>query len=211
MQKDVHIISDKRQGFTILEVLISIALFSVLSLGVIILVSNVFTSANKQSGLLSDQDYARKAVFTLLTELRNAQYGNDGSYPLGNAGDQDLVFYSNPGNQPTAQRIHYFLSNGQLMKGVIQFANNTYATSTEVDTVILKDIANGANPIFSYFDSSYTGSAIQTPLSQPINVTAAKFIQINLKIANMAGVDNKNFYIITQGGTIRNLKTNLGN
>lgn len=198
-------------GFTIVELMVVIFGFALIVWGLIALVSNIFFFSNQQGGLLSDVDLARRLGFQIVSELRNAQTGQTGAYVLDTAGDQQIIYYSpNADTDSSVERIRYFVQNSQVFKGVTEYAAGSYNTSTEQTSVVLKNLANGASPIFYYYDGSYTGSTTQTSLAQPVNVTAVKFVKVSLQIYNKAGVKNTNTYTITAGAAIRNLKTNLG-
>jgi Tfp pilus assembly protein PilV len=203
-------IFNSNKGFTLIEILVVIFGFSLIIWGLVALVSNVFSISNKQSGLLSDADQARKLAFQIAYELRDAQTGANGAYVLDTAGDQQIIFYSNADLDTQIERVRYFTQNGQLYKGVTDYNGSAYNTSTESTVVVQKDLANGASPVFYYYDGTYVGSSTQTSLAQPVNVTQVKFVKINLQIYNKAGVKNTNTYTVTASGAIRNLKTNLG-
>ena len=123
---------------------------------------------------------------------------------------KQLIFYSNADYDAPIERIRYYVQNGQLWKGVTDYNGTTYNTLTEVTAVVQKDLANGANPVFYYYDGSYVGSSTQVSLAQPVNVTLVKFIKVSVQIFNKAGVKNTNTYSVTASAAIRNLKTNLG-
>lgn len=199
------------EGFTLVEVMTSVFAFTLIVFGLIALVSNIFVSADQQSRLLEDSDQARRLAFTIVNEVRNAQTGSTGAYPLETAQAQQIVFYANPDNAGTPDRIRYFVNGGKLWRGITQYNGTTYATSTEQTSIVQNYVANGANPIFYYYDDTYTGSASQPPLTQPVNVTQVKMVKIELRVFNRGGVSNTNYYTVTSSGTIRNLKTNLGN
>lgn len=200
------------KGFTLIEVVVGIALFSILSIGVISLVSFLIRGTSQQGVLLSDQDQTRKLTSQIMNELRNATYSQTGSYPLFQAGDQQIVFYSNADFDATIERIRYYVQNGNLYKGVVDPTGNppVYDLATEKITTVQSDLANGASPVFYYYTGSYNG-VTDNPLTQPVNVTQVSFIKVSIKIFNKAGLKNTNTYTITNGGAIRNLKTNLGN
>ena len=199
------------QGFTIVELLVVIFGFSLIAWGLIALVSNIFLFSNQQSGLLSDTDQARSLAFQIASELRNAQTGSNGAYVLDTAATGTVIFYSPVADaDPGIERVRYFVQNGQLWKGITDYNGSTYNTGTEQTVIVQKDLANGANPIFYYYDGSYTGSTTQTSLALPVNVTQVKFVKVSLQIYNKAGVKNTNTYAVTAGAAIRNLKTNLG-
>lgn len=197
-----------KNGFTLIELVVSIAIFSVIGLGTILLVSNLFTNSNQQSGLLADTGQARKLSFQMMNELRNSTTGANGAYALDTAGDQQLTFYSNSDSDAALERIRYYVSNGKLYKGVTEPTGNSYNLANEVSTVVQNNLANGATPIFYYYDGSYNGTT-NNFLTQPVNTTAVKLIKLNLQVYNKAGVKKTNFYTITGSATIRNVKTNL--
>jgi Tfp pilus assembly protein PilV len=199
------------KGFTLIEILVVLVGFTLISMGLIGLFGRIFDFSRQQNGLLNDQSQAGQLAPQLEFELRNAQSGSNGAYTLDTAATGTLIFYSvlNVTN-PAVDRIRYFVQNGQLWKGVTVYNGNTYNTSTEYTSIVQKDLANGATPVFYYYDGSYTGSSTQSSLTQPVNVTTVKFVQLNLQIYNKAGVKNSNTYTVTGGAAIRNLKTNLG-
>jgi len=200
------------QGFTLVEILVVLFGFSLIAWGAIGLYSNIFTNSSQQSALLGDADLARKLVFQIASELRNGQTGQNGSYVLDTAATGTIIFYSpNADTDSAVERVRYFVQNTKLYKGVTQYSGSTYNTSTEAVTMVMDNLANGANPVFYYYDGTYTGSSTQASLAQPVNVTQVKFVQINLQIYNKGGVKNTNTYSVTASAAIRNLKTNLGN
>ena len=200
-----------QEGFTLIELLIAVAVFVVISVGIVALVSNVFVSSSKQSNLLADSDQARKVGFNIMNELRNAQTSSTGAYALASAAAQDLMFYSNIDGGTDIERIRYFAQNGKFYKGVLKPTGNPLAyTSTNEKTFVVQDnLANGSTTLFYYYDTDYDGTATSS-LAQPVSVTAVKFVKLDLKVYNRAGVLNTNFYNITASGAVRNLKENLG-
>ncbi len=199
-------------GFTLIETVVAIFAFAIIMIGLVALISQIITGSRKQSDLLADTDQARKVAFGIVNELRNAQTGLNGAYALETAGNQQIVYYSNSDRDTNIERIRYYLQNGKLYKGIVEYNGSSYPTSTEFSTLMQNDVANSSStPLFYYYDSSYVGSSTQASLTQPVNVTAVKYVKVNLQVYNKAGVKNTNFFTITAGGTVRNLKTNLGN
>lgn len=200
----------KRNGFTLLEVVVTVGIFSLISVGIIALVSAVLVNSSKQGNLLANNDQARKVAFNLMTEARNAQTSANGSYALATASAQQLIFFSSVNG--SINRINYFIQNGVLKKGVTTPSGNppSYNLAQEVITTVQNNVANGANPLFYYYDDTYNGVS-GNPLTQPVNVTKIKFITINLSVYNLAGLANTSSYTVTSSGAIRNLKTNLSN
>jgi type II secretory pathway pseudopilin PulG len=204
-------IPNSNRGFTLVELLVAIFGFSLIVWGLITLSANIFLFSGQQSGLLSDTDQARNLAFQISSELRNAQTGQNGAYVLDTAATSTIIFYSPVAIAgPSVERVRYFVQNGQLWKGVTQYNGSGYNTTTEQTYMVQKDLANGANPVFYYYDGTYIGSSTQTSLAAPVNVTQVKFVKVNIQVYNKAGVKNTNSYTVTSGAAIRNLKTNLG-
>jgi prepilin-type N-terminal cleavage/methylation domain-containing protein len=201
--------SDSKKGFTLVEVIVTIFIFSLLAVGLVALVSNMFTNSNKQSLLLSGSDQARKVANGFTNEMRNATIGNTGAYSIGQADNQTLVFYSNIDNAPDIERIRYFVQSGTLRKGITKYAGGTYNPASETVTTVQNDLGNGATPVFYYYDGDYDGTT-ETPLAQPVNINQIKYVKINLMIINRGGQTNTRTYNVTAGAAVRNLKTNLG-
>lgn len=194
-------------GFTLLELLIALFGFVIVSMGIVALLSNLVTESSRQQGLLSDQDAARKTSFTFANEIRDATTSNTGAYPLAQAGDQEIIFYSNVDGDALIERVRYFVQSGQLKKGIVKPTGSplSYNLGSEVVLPVQKNLANNATPVFQYFDGDYAGSG--NPLAQSVNVLSVRFIKMNLIIAK---TKTSATYTVSSGATLRNLKDNLG-
>lgn len=198
-------------GFTIIEILIAIFIFVVISIGIVALASNLLLSSARQSNLLADSDQARKISNNIINELRKAEVSSIGSYPLATADAQTVVFYSNIDSDSYIERVRYYVQDGKLYKGILKPSGNplTYSQSNEKTNLVQNELANGNDPLFYYYNGDYDSSTDDF-LSQPVSVTEVKYIKLNLKIYNKGGVKNTNSYTVTAAGSIRNLKDNLG-
>ena len=200
-----------QQGYTFIELVVTIFGFTLIIWGLVGLFSHIFSVSSQQGGLLSDSDQARKLAFQITSELRDGQSAQTGAYVLDTAGAQEIIFYSpNTDSDSGVERVRYYVQGGKLWKGVTQYNGSSYDTSTESTTVVQNNLANGASPVFYYYDGSYVGSSTQTSLAQPVSVTRVKFVNVTLQIYNKAGVNKTNTYTVTSSAAIRNLKVNLG-
>jgi type II secretory pathway component PulJ len=201
----------KYGGFTLVEAMMTVVVFILIGYATFALVSNLFTNSSQQSSLLSSVDQARRVVFSINNELRKATTGATGGFSIAQAGEQQLIFYSNIDASPDVERVRYFSQNGRLHKGVIKPTGSpaSYVSGNEVIWMIQNNLANGATPLFYYYDGTYDGTS-DTPLVQPVNINLIKLVKINLMILNTAGSAGTNTYTVSTAATIRNLKTNLG-
>lgn len=198
-------------GFTLIEVIMTVAIFSLIAYGLIALVSGVFTNSTQQGSLLVGSDQARKIAFNLTNELRNASTGVNGAYSLAQTDDQQLVFYSYFNNFGDIEKLRYFVQNGKLYKELTKPSGNTYNSAQEVVISVLDDLANGpSTPIFYYYDGTYNGNT-DNHLTQPVNINQIRLIKLNLMVYKKAGVANTATYTVSDGAAIRQLKDNLGN
>lgn len=211
MIKKINLKLKVSKGFTLIEVVVSVGLFSLIAVGIVVLVSQILGQTNQQSGYLADSDQARKLGFKIMQELRNSVPSNTGGYALESAGAQEIIFYSNVDGGVDIERVRYFLQNGKLMRGEVKPTGNplTYNLANETTQVVENNIANGNNPIFYYYDGNYAGTT-DTYLSQPVNVSLVTLVKMNLQIFHKATANSTAYYTVTASASIRNLKTNLG-
>jgi prepilin-type N-terminal cleavage/methylation domain-containing protein len=204
--------TNTQRGFTLLELIVVIAIFALMSLSAVVLVSNILTGSNKQAALLANIDQARSVSFRIMQELRNAVPSNTGSYALETCDAQQLVFYTNIDGGSDVERVRYYISGGKLYRGIVKPTGNplSYNIGAETSTVVQNDIGNGASALFSYYPDTYDGTS-GSALATPANVTLVRFVRINLTVLNKAGQVGTNTYTVTAGASVRNLKTNLGN
>ena len=191
-------------GFTLVETIMAVSIFSVIVYGIIMLVSGIIVNSGFQSKVLDNNDQARKVATNFTNEMRGSVVSANGSFPLEIASTQQIAFYTKTAT--TINRIRYYLQAGKLYKGVTVPTGNPamYNLATEVITPVQSAMAaTGSDNIFTYYDDN--GSA----LAQPVNVTQVRNIQISLKIYLQGGKNNINTYTVNASATIRNLKDNL--
>ena len=201
-----------KNGFTLIEVVMSVFIFSIIAIGVIYLVSNLFSTSTRDGQLISDSDQARRLAKQIVNELRNATTSNGGAYAIAQANNQSIIFFSNLNSGSTVKRIRYYIQNGSLYKGTLTPTGSppAYILANEVIEQVQKNLSNGNTPLFYYYDGAYDGTS-NTSLTEPINLNSVKHIKVNLIIPNKAGISNTPTYTISDSATIRNLKDNLGN
>jgi hypothetical protein len=138
-------------------------------------------------------------------------FGNDGSYPLSQAGGSQIIFYSNIGaSGNNANRIRYYVSEDTLYKGVTIPTGNPLGYNLSLETIkpILTGLLNGVSPLFYYYTGDYDGGG--TELLQPVNINQAKFVRINLIVEEQSLTGSSNF-TLSAGVAVRALKNNLSN
>ena len=196
-------------GFTLIEVVIAVAIFSILIITVASLLISLMQNPQWQMTAMDNIDRARFVSSGFTNEIRAAAYG---SYPLIEANNSEIIFYSPVGSfSGNINRIRYYVAGNNLYKGVIVPVNGIYNPSSEVITLVLIGLSNGTDPLFYYYGGSYDGNANASPLLQPVNVNQVKFVKINLIVQRQTTAQDTSTFSLNVGATIRVLKNNLSN
>ncbi|MDE2030773.1 MAG: prepilin-type N-terminal cleavage/methylation domain-containing protein [Patescibacteria group bacterium] len=205
-------IKNNKSGFTLIETIVTIFIFGILMLGTTLMLKDILTNSRQQSKGISNTDQARRIAANFVNEIRNCEYGVNGAYPINQADDTQIVFFSTaPDGNGTVSRVRYYMSNGILYKGITDPTGSplSYNTNNEIITPIFSSLSLGTNPLFYYYDGNYDGST--NPLAQPVNINQIKFVKINLIVLKQDTLNSTNTTTINAGAAMRNLKTNLGN
>ena len=202
----------RQAGFTLIETLLTIFIFGLLMMGTTLMIKDIFAVSDQQNGILSNTNQATIISSAFANELRNATYGANGAYPINQATDNQLIFYSTtPSGNGIVSQIRYYFSGNTLYKGITNPGGSplSYVGQTEKIITLATQMSMGSNPLFYYYDGTYNGTG--NPLIEPININAIRFIKINLIVAKDLTPADKSTFTVTAGASIRNLKTNLGN
>jgi prepilin-type N-terminal cleavage/methylation domain-containing protein len=198
-------------GFTLMETMVTIGIFSILALGTSALMKDIITNTRQENFSIENADRSRFAAFNFINEIRSASIGVDGSYPITQASSSQIIFYSSYGNKNSlVNKIRYFISDSKLKKSVIEPSGNplAYNPSSEIITTVATDIKNDSTPLFYYYNSDYDGN--YPPLNQPVNINSIRYVKINMIILKQNSRNSTDTFNINAGSSIRNLKTNLG-
>lgn len=197
-----------RRGMSLLEITITIAIFTMAMLIVFMYTIQgyrVNRFAIQQADAL---EHARRGIETMVREMREASASDIGSYPIAAAGSQSFSFYSNIDLDNNVEKIRYFLDGTHFMKGVIEPSGSplSYPAVTETTKIISEYARNGSNPVFIYYNGDYPSSTV--PLATPANPNEIKLVELRLNInidpsTPPDDIDLNNFV------QIRNVKDNL--
>ncbi len=211
--RSIHNKKKFKTGFTLVETMMVIVIFTILALGVNALVTNLFMNANNSSASIGTVDSAGIVAGNFVNQIRNASVGNDGGYPINQASTTQIIFYSSYGQSSgILAKIRYYVNGGTLYEGIIIPTGSplTYNSASEKIIPVQNNIANTGAPIFYYYDGNYAGISSTLPLVQPVNVTQVKYVLITMNILKKTTALSTSTFSVSAGASIRNLKTNLG-
>lgn len=196
-----------KRGFSVIELLITVFVFTTLSIAIYTLFRSLSSSNRVLSASITAQDEARKVLKPLVGEVRDASTSSTGAYAIHAASNTEFSFYTNIDSDAQIERVRYFLDGTILKKGVIHPTGSplAYDTGTETVTEVIHHMANGATPIFTYYDRNYTGT--QAALSTPILISSVRLLKIYV-IIDPLGASSPSPTIMTTQVQLRNLKDN---
>ena len=182
-------------GFTLQEMVIVIAIVSVISTGVYLIFANGKKLFNLQNYSAIAQNQALKTSLIIERELRGARAPEGMDFQsIEEANAQSIVFYAGITQEPTDDRqekVQYLFHGNQILRGIAYWNSgsqsynplpdlNNYVEGMAGANVICQYVVNGATPLFYYYDQDYTGG--QSPMAYPINIGAVKIIKVHLEI-----------------------------
>ena len=172
------------RAMSLVEMMIAIFIFTLVLGGL----SNLFVRSFQNNAFILEEGRTalanQRAVALVVSDIRRARQADNGSYPVVSGSDFDLVFYADSDGDGATERIHYFLDNGLLKKGVqLPTAGTpvTYANGdATVTTVGLAVYNTNSEPIFTYYSANYPGDTANNPLSTPIAVANVRLVKVHI-------------------------------
>ena len=173
-----------RRGFSLVEILIVL----VISTSVVLVVSNLAGNVSLLNGLVNTELQSKsdvtQTIQIMTTEIQSASPSANGSFPIDIANTSTFAFYDDVNHDGRIDRIRYFLSSSSIFKGDIQPTGTpaTYPSATEIVSDIIDGImVSSSTPLFTYYDSNYTGS--QAPMAQPVVLANIRLVGINFMVS----------------------------
>lgn len=195
-------------GFTLLEVVITASILAAISTLVGVLASAGMRMWGQNQAQVEAQEKARTALTRITRLVREAKPADNGSYTIAGASAQSLSFFADADNDSDSEQIRIFLQGTDLMIGTIEPSSSpvTYPAGNEVVQKLIGDVRNGTDPIFAFYDSSYTGT--QAALTFPVTIQDIRLVHVTLVIdADLNNVPTP--ITLETKMAFRNLKDNL--
>ena len=195
-------------GFTIVELLIVMGITVLMSTVVGAFGRDIFFIKGYVTESYTGSQEATRIIRPMTNELRSARASMTGAYAIEQAGTSSLIFFADTDLDGKTERVRYYLSNKNIMKGVIIGTGTPviYSTTSEKFSTLMSAVGNSSStPIFEYFDDNYTGSS--PALTQPVSISDIRLIKITIKTdidVNRAPYQQT----ITTQVSIRNFKDN---
>lgn len=198
----------KSSGMTLIEAVMVISIFTILSLAISLGVSD-FYKYNAYTIEQSDEiENARRGITKWSQDSKEITGGEDGSYPIAIMQDHTFGYYSDTDLDNSVEYVEYRLASTTLRKYTYNATGNppTYNKTTpdtiETLSLYVQNINQGTST-FSYFDTNGNRLSTSTAPVRNVRYIQAQFI-VNIDPNRFPGE-----FMLRSSVAPRNLKDNL--
>lgn len=196
------------KGMSLVEMLMAIFILLIGMEGVTMLLLNSFRNNKFILETGNASLLASRGVNRIVSEVRKVRQADNGDYPV-ESGDQfDLKVYLDVDSDGTTERVHYYLSNGVVYRGITEPTATipiTYPNGDQTTEIFVNYISNtNAQPIFYYYNRDYPSDIVNNPLATPVSVENVRLIKIHL-LVNIDPINAPNNVNVESFVELRNL------
>lgn len=197
----------QQRGMTLVETVIVVFIFSMLSLTLANIITTFYSHNAYTIAQANQVSHARRGVESLVRDIREMTYADDGSFPLVSMDDHAISFYSDIDRDDSVELVVYDLASTTLYKYVYDATGfpPTYSTSTPDQTFIISEYVQNllqGQTSFSYYDTD--GNLVAATSS----VTDVRYVDTRL-IINIDPVRDPGEFMLRSSASLRNLKDDL--
>jgi hypothetical protein len=191
------------RAFTFAEVIVVVSVTALLGMTINSLIFNFYRSNAYLVQQTSAIDSAHRGLRTSFEELRQATYGEDGSYPILSAATSSITFYSDVDNDGSVEKIRIYLTGTTFYRGITEATSTpaTYTGQTEKQFTIANYVRNSSStPIFKFYDEDGVQLATTSPVVADIST-----ISISLMV-DLNPFRAPDILTLQESATLRNLR-----
>ncbi len=199
-----HLLNNIRvRGFTLIELLTVIAITTVVILALTSVIRSFYINNAYLLERTESLSSAQRGISDSIKNIREASYGDDGSYPIAMAGTSTITVYSNFDNDSSVEKVQYVLIGTNFYRVVYDATGSPPVyNSTPTSTTTIATYARNASstPLFTYFDSNGTQLSTTSPIIASISsVRVSLLVDLNPDRA-------PNVFTLTETAKLRNIK-----
>lgn len=184
----------RQKGFTLIEVIISIAIFSLLMLAINALFLSLYRQQGSTIAMTERTQNMNRVISTMKRELREGNRAENGNFFIALAQENALTFYSDINSDGLTEKVAYALEGTDFKKTVTAPGTDSLYSGTGITSVVCTEVQNGTTPIFTYYDKNYIGTG--AALSAPIPVLSIRLVGISFTVNNL--VQNKSYPLFVE-------------
>ena len=189
------------RGFSLMEMIVVIALLGSIGIALQSAIPYFYQSNAYLFEATTALDNARRGLVTSVRHIREATYGEDGSYPITVAATSSVTFHADIDGDDAVERVRYFLLGETFYESTTNAAGSppSYAGQTAATSTVIQYVRNSTStPIFRFYDEN--GAELSSPIDIGSVVSVQVMMQVDLNPNRLP-----NIYTLSGGATIRNI------
>lgn len=190
------------KAFTLSETLVVIAILGTVGVTLSNMIAYFYRSNTYLLEQTSAVDSANRGLDSAYTSVREASYGEDGSYPVASAATSTVTFFSDVDKDGPVEKVRLYLSGDTLYRGVTNASGNppSYAGQTENITTISTSVKNATStPLFRYYNTS------GVELTGTIDIAEVRSVRTRIDV-DLNPSRAPNIVTLERTATLRNLR-----
>lgn len=189
------------KGFTLAETLVVTAILGTVALALTSMIWFFYRSNAYLLEQTSAVDSANRGLNIAYKDIREASYGEDGSFPIASAATSTMTFYSDVDKDGPVEKVRLYTSNGTFYRGVTNASGSPPAYGgQETVTTIATWVKNATStPIIRYYD------AAGGELTGTIAISSVRSVRIRLDV-DLNPQRAPNVLTLERTATLRNLR-----
>jgi len=187
----------------LVETLVVITLTTLVGGGLLAMITFFYRSNAYLLEATTAVDSASRGLSEAIESMREASYGEDGTYPITGAATSSITFYADLDQDSSVERVRLYLSGGVFYRGVTNATGNplSYGGQAEGTSIIATYVKNATStPVFRYYDENGVELTGAVTLSRVRSVRTRLEVDINPQRA-------PNILILEGAATLRNLRS----
>lgn len=192
-----------KRGMTLVEAVVVVGITAAVGATMLLAIRYFYVNNSYVFDAANSVSQARRGLATMLHNVREASYADDGNYPIGSAATSTVTFYSDVDADGGIERVKIWRSANTLYRVVTNAAGSppSYAGQPSATSTLASYLRNATStPLFKYYDSSGNQLATTSPDISKIAIIRAH-IEVDLN-PNRA----PQIFTLEGGATLRNLK-----
>ncbi|MEK7601920.1 MAG: prepilin-type N-terminal cleavage/methylation domain-containing protein [Patescibacteria group bacterium] len=171
-------------GFTLVEMIVVIFVTGIVGIALNSLIVNFYRSNAYLLQQTSAIDSAHRGLETSFVDLREASYGDDGSYPILSAATSSVIFFSDINGDGSVEKVRLYLQSGTFYRGVTNSTSSppVYTGQSEATTTIATYVRNASStPLFRYYgvDGIELSATSTVDVSKISSVSTSVMVDLN--------------------------------
>ena len=191
-------------GMTFVEMIVVLAIFALLSM----VIMNTVASFYRYNAYTIAQSYqvtqARRGVDTMVRDIREMTFADDGAFPLVARATNTIMFYSDIDDDQSVELVEFSLASTSLYKYIYDAVGSppSYSTSSPDETLLISEYVNNISESYDTFTYYDTNGTVAT---SGASIADIRFIDVGV-IINIDPIRDPGEFLLRSSASLRNLK-----